>query len=88
MWKKPIYKLKAASGNYINIDVTTSCGANLKPNSVIYEVADFLKIQEVKSILDLGAGALRHTIPLLKAGFEVWSVEFEKQGKLGTSIKL
>ena len=32
----------------------------------------------MRAILDFGAGALRHTLPLLKAGFEVCAVEFER----------
>ena len=33
------------------------------------------------SIVDFGAGALRHSFPLLKAGFQVCAVEFEEQFK-------
>jgi hypothetical protein len=29
--------------------------------------------------LDFGAGALRHTVPLIRAGFQVCAVEFEEQ---------
>lgn len=79
IWNKPIYKLKAINGKYISIDVTTSCCPALPPNKVIWEVAKFLKERKVNSILDFGAGSLRHTFPLLACGFQVCAVEFIEQ---------
>lgn len=79
MWETPIYKIKAKSGKYIFIDVTTSCGPGLKPNKVIKEVARFFKEKKLENILDFGAGSLRHTFPLLRRGFQVCAVEFKKQ---------
>jgi hypothetical protein len=79
VWESPVYKLKSAAGKYVQIDVTTSCAANLGPNKVIIPLIAFFKAKGVNSILDFGAGALRHTIPLLAAGFDVWAVEFERQ---------
>jgi hypothetical protein len=38
-------------------------------------------------ILDFGAGALRHTIPLLRAGFEVTAVEYENAFKRPVAAK-
>ncbi|NIM94971.1 MAG: hypothetical protein GTO18_14820 [Anaerolineales bacterium] len=78
-WSKPIYELKTRSRKTIYIDVTTSVSPGLPPNKVLLEeVIPFFKRKKVHRILDFGAGALRHTIPLLEAGFEVCAVEFEK----------
>jgi hypothetical protein len=38
----------------------------------------FFRARGLRTVLDFGAGALRHTLPLLKAGFEVCAVEFER----------
>lgn len=78
-WKSPIYILGTRFGKRIEIDVTTSISAALPPHKVIQdEVIPYLKRRgNVRRILDFGAGGLRHTIPLLKAGFEVCAVEFE-----------
>ncbi len=81
MWESPIYKLKAANGKYIFIDVTTSCSPGLVQNLVIEEIAQFFKRRGVKNILDIGAGSLRHTFPLLRKGFQVCAVEFKGQFK-------
>jgi len=78
MWKTPIYRLKAKSGEYITIDVTASCAPGLKPNKVIKEIAQFFKRHRVEAVLDFGAGSLPHTFPLLRRGFKVCAVEFIK----------
>ena len=79
-WKSPIYILRTRLGKRIEIDVTTSISAALPPHKVIQdEVIPYLKRRgNVRTILDFGAGALRHTIPLLRAGFEVCAVEFDE----------
>ncbi len=79
MWQNPIYRLKTNEGVYIFVDVTTSCCPGLGPNMVIWKIAEFFKSKGVVSILDFGAGALRHTFPLLDMGFQVCAVEFKEQ---------
>jgi len=79
IWASPIYPLKSATGKQITIDVTTSVSASLPPHGVLSkDFIPFLKKRNVKTILDFGVGSLRHTIPLLKAGFNVCAVEFEE----------
>ena len=81
-WDNPIYTLRAHNGKVIKVDVTTSCGPGLKPNRVFSEtIIPFLKSKGIETILDFGAGSLRHTLPLLKRGFKVWAVEFAEQFK-------
>lgn len=78
-WKKPYYELRAASGAKVLIDVTSSASAGLGPSSVVVDkLIPFLKSRRVERVLDFGAGALRHTFPLLDAGFQVCAVEFEE----------
>ena len=84
MWETPIYKLRSLSGKRIDIDVTTSCAPGLSANTVIFKVAKYLKKNDANSVLDFGAGALRHTFPLLDRGFSVCAVEFEDQFKRPT----
>jgi len=79
MWKTPIYKLQAKNGEIISIDVTSSCAPGLKANKVIKDIVEFFKKNELETILDFGAGALRHTFPLLSRSLKVCAVEFEKQ---------
>ena len=78
VWDKPLYKLKSTRGETITIDVTGSVSAGLSPHQAIQEVIPFLQRHGVQTIVDFGAGALRHTIPLLTAGFLVCAVEFEE----------
>jgi SAM-dependent methyltransferase len=76
-WRSPIYKFNE-SGREIVIDVTTSVAPGLPPHQIIkHEFIPLLRRHERTRILDFGAGALRHTFPLLRAGFEVCAVEFE-----------
>jgi hypothetical protein len=80
MWHKPFYTLRSHSGKNVAIDVTSSVSAGLPPNKAIAGVtADFFAKKKVRRIVDFGAGALRHVLPLLDAGFEVCAVEFEEQ---------
>lgn len=80
LWSSPIYELTSEHGEQIKIDVTTSSpSGGIPPKKVIInEVIPFFKSEMLRSVLDLGAGALRHTIPLLKAGFQVYAVEFKE----------
>ena len=79
LWESPIYKLRPLFGKEVIIDVTTSVSSGLPPNKLIREkIIPFLKERNANRILDFGAGALRHSIPLLKEGFEVCAVEFEE----------
>jgi hypothetical protein len=79
IWDKPLYNLKAKSGKSIIIDVTMSVNPALGPNQAITEVIEFFKRKKVRRIIDFGAGSLRHSLPLLKADFEVCAVDFEEQ---------
>lgn len=79
IWKKPFYTLTADNGQPVVIDVTLSVNPALGPNKAIYEVIEFFKRKNVKTIVDFGAGALRHTLPLLAAGFQVCAVDFAEQ---------
>lgn len=77
-WKSPIYTLATASGKSVQIDVTSSVSAALPPSQVLTSsVIPLFKLRDVSRVVDFGAGALRHTLPLLEAGFEVCAVEFE-----------
>jgi len=77
IWEKPLYELRAKSGKNIIIDVTTSVSPGLPPNKVVIDLIPFLKGKKVEKILDFGAGALRHTLPLLDH-FQICAVEFEE----------
>lgn len=78
VWKTPFYNLNAANGKKVIIDVTTSVSPGLPPSKVLTEImVPFFLANRVRSIVDFGAGALRHTLPLLAAGFDVYAVEFE-----------
>lgn len=77
-WKSPIYRFRD-SGPEVVIDVTTSVSPGLPPHQIIRrEFIPLLGQRESIRVLDFGAGALRHTLPLLRAGFEVCAVEFER----------
>lgn len=79
LWKSPYYNLKDNTGTRRIIDVTSSIGFNLGPKSVFYdEIIPFFQRKGVKSILDFGAGALRHTFPFIDEGYTVCSVEFKE----------
>lgn len=78
MWETPLYSLQSEKGKQVVIDVTTSVAPGLQPNKLVRETfIPFLKARNVRTVLDFGAGALRHAFPLLKAGFEVCAVDFE-----------
>jgi hypothetical protein len=82
LWGSPIYQLVSKAGKRVTIDVTSSVSAGLPPNKLVGDtLIKFFRNQGVENILDFGAGALRHTFPLLKAGFQVCAVEFEEQFK-------
>jgi len=78
IWKKPIYRLKSKRGKEIFVDVTTSVSPGLPPNKAIRGLVKFFRGRNIEKIVDFGAGALRHTFPLLNAGFQVCAVEFEE----------
>lgn len=79
VWDNSIYHITAENGKKVIIDVTQSVNPALGPNKAIKKVIEFFKRKEVETVLDYGAGALRHTFPLLKAGFQVCAVDFEEQ---------
>lgn len=85
-WKTPIYKFN--SGRIV-IDVTASIAPGLPPHQILKQKFIPLLQQSGRAIrvLDFGAGALRHTFPLLRAGFEVCAVEFEAAFERPTSQK-
>lgn len=75
----PIYRLRSRTGKAVTIDVTSSVSPGLRPHAVLRErIIPWLRDRGVSRILDFGAGALRHTFPFLRAGFEVCAVEFEE----------
>jgi SAM-dependent methyltransferase len=78
IWKKPIYRLTSKRGKDILIDVTSSVSPGLPPNKAVSELVAFFRNKDVQKIVDFGAGSLRHTFPLLDAGFQVCAVEFEE----------
>jgi hypothetical protein len=90
LWSSPIYELTSAHGEKINIDVTKSSPSiGLPPNKVIInEFIPFFKSGKLESVLDLGAGVLRHTIPFLKAGFQVYAVEFKELFNSPASMRM
>jgi len=82
VWENPIYTLQSKTGKKVTVDVTASVSAGLPPNKVFAStLINFFQERGVEKIVDFGAGALRHTLPLLEAGFEVCAVEFEQQFK-------
>jgi len=78
LWLKPLYELTAKNGKKIIIDVTSSVAPGLPPNKVVADLIPIFRKRKVQRILDFGAGALRHALPLVKAGFQVCAVEFEE----------
>ena len=79
LWESPIYRFKALLSKEVVIDVTSSVSPGIPPNKLIQKaIIPFFKKRKVHSVLDFGAGALRHCFPLLDAGFEVCAVEFEE----------
>ena len=88
MWSSPLYSLTTKDRKKVVIDVTSSVSAGLPPNKVLAEsVIRFFRKKGVERVVDFGAGALRHTFPLLKAGFQVCAVEFEEQFARPTCAK-
>ncbi len=78
-WAKSHYNLTTKRGKPVVIDVTMSVNTALGPNLAIEEVIAFFRREKVKTVLDFGAGALRHSLPLLAADFDVCAVDFEEQ---------
>jgi hypothetical protein len=94
-WNTPVYKFQNKQGEEILIDVTTSVSSGLGPSHVLKDsVIPIFKKHNVDKVLDFGAGALRHTIPLLNAGFKVGAIDFKEgysreicKGNLGKICK-
>jgi hypothetical protein len=78
LWSTPVYEFPFFEKKVI-IDVTGSVSESLPPKKTIKDLLQFLEIHKVRKILDFGAGALRHTKPLIEAGFEVYAVEYNEQ---------
>ena len=75
----PYYALESRTGKKVTIDVTSSVSPGLPHHGIVADkVVPWLKERGARRILDFGAGALRHSFPFLKAGFEVCAVEFEE----------
>jgi hypothetical protein len=78
-FSSPIYNVTTAKGEKVSIDVTNSISSGLGPNQgLVKAVTSWMRAGGYSTVLDFGAGALRHSIPLLKAGFEVIAVEYER----------
>jgi len=78
LWALPYYSFRDPKGKKRVIDVTSSVSPGLPPNQLTAALIDFFTRKGVETIVDFGAGALRHTMPFLEAGFQVCSVEFEE----------
>jgi hypothetical protein len=81
MWESCLYRLRDSLGKNLIIDVTSSVQPGLPHNNAISDFIKQLKTKELTKIVDFGAGALRHTFPMLEKGFQVCAVEFEEQFK-------
>jgi hypothetical protein len=78
LWALPYYHFKDHKGKKRIVDVTSSVSPGLPPNQVTTELIELFSRKGVQQIVDFGAGALRHTLPFLQAGFQVCAVEFEE----------
>lgn len=77
-FSSPIYNVTIANGEKVAIDVTNSISSGLESNQgLLNEVITWMTNKHYRRILDFGAGALRHAVPLLDKGFEVTVVEYE-----------
>lgn len=73
------YIVKTAGGQEVVVDVTNSISAGLVANSkLISHILSFKNDTGCSRVLDFGAGALRHSLPLLKKGLQVTAVEYKK----------
>src|SRR5271156_6352756 len=81
MWNSCFYKLKDARGKDVVIEVTSSVQPGIPHNNAINEFISQLTEKKLTKVVDFGAGALRHSFPLLRSGFQVCAVEFEEQFK-------
>jgi hypothetical protein len=80
VWNSPMYQLVSKAGKRITVDVTFSVSAGLPANKLFDDtLIKFFRSKGVESVVDFGAGALRHTFPLIRAGFQVCAVEFEQE---------
>jgi len=83
------YTVKTATEKNVRIDVTNSISSGLEANKAIREeIIPWMKERGLRRVLDFGAGALRHTIPFLEAGFEVICVEFPQAYTRPTAAKI
>ena len=79
VWKSPFYRGTTKGSKKFTVDVTQSISAGLSGNAGLVEhLVPWMKERGFTRILDFGAGALRHTLPLLDQGFEVTAVEFKE----------
>ncbi len=69
-WDK-IYKKEGVNCSHYSI---------LKPHEDISKVSDFFKKQKVKRVLDLGCGAGRNLIYLLRSGFDMYGIDYAPEG--------
>lgn len=70
-FESPFFHGTDSSGKKFTIDVTSSIAPSLDANQGLIEsVTSWMKEHHCTRILDFGAGALRHTLPLLRAGLE------------------
>jgi hypothetical protein len=76
-FETPFYNVTTQGGKQLRVDVTNSISAGLDANAgLIDHLTSWMKATKCKRVLDFGAGALRHSIPLLRKGFEVVAVEY------------
>jgi SAM-dependent methyltransferase len=87
-WATPIYTFTRWTGKPVVIDVTTSISSGLEAHRIVQsEFIPRLRKLQAQSVLDFGAGALRHVFPLLRARFKVCAVEFEEAFKKPVAAK-
>ena len=87
-FESPFFNGTDSSGKQFKVDVTSSIAPSLSSNTgLVDSVISWMKEHNCRRILDFGAGALRHSLPLLRAGFEVTAVEYENAFKRPVASK-
>lgn len=78
MWEQPFYRMRKGRKT-VRVEVTLSAPRFLDHVSVLPDALAFLKDEKIDSVLDFGAGKLRNAMYLLKQGYKVHAVEYERQ---------
>lgn len=76
-FSSPYYPARL-KGEKVTIDVTNSISYGLPPNkNLILDLTSWMDNRGSTSVIDFGAGALRHAIELLRHGYDVTVVEYK-----------